>query len=408
MKIAFIVSMKYGLTQFTFRDIEALTKKGHHVSLFTLLNRPGLYNPLPAWNVYSARLLSIIFHNACLLLRRPILYLQLFATAIRTRSLANFAMASCFAARMQETDVIYAYFGDHKLFTGYYCKRIANIPLVVTVRAYELYCNPNPRMFIEALTLCDKILTITQHNRQQLIDNYAAPADKIQIVRQIVDLDAFKFQPKITILIVGFFAEKKGHEVLFRALQQLGREDLELWVVGDVNPSVRAVDCRKLASDLGIQAKVAFFGEQRDTALRALYRVCDIFCLPSRRDQRGDHEGFPNVIAEAMAFGKPVISTRHAGIPEAIDAILVDENNVGQLAAALAEACDSAELRQRLGVANRKRAEQMFSSKNTDRLEEVLLSVTGHAEPRARREDAPPPNLPQVERPQDVANICNR
>jgi glycosyltransferase involved in cell wall biosynthesis len=307
----------------------------------------------------------------------PVGYLRLIQTAVRTRSIVDLAMAVSFVDRLREADLIYAYFGDHKLFTGYYCKRITHIPLLVTIRAYELYRNPNPGFFPEALAYCDRIVTITEYNRNLLVQKFSVPEHKIDIVRQIVDLEKYKYQQKIKILIVGFFAEKKGHEVLFNAFKQLDREEVELWVVGDVNPTVVAVDCRKLVEELGIQSRVAFFGAQRDEALRALYRECDIFCLPSRPDRFGDQEGFPNVIAEAMAFGKPVVSTRHAGIPEAIDALLVDENNSQQLAAALDQACESVELRRKMGARNRRTAEHMFSPANSDALEKIFVRFAG-------------------------------
>ena len=84
------------------------------------------------------------------------------------------------------------------------------------------------------------------------------------------------------------------------------------------------------------------------------------------------------MVAEAMAFGKPVVATRHAGIPEAIDAVLVDENNVEQLAEALNTVCDSVELRRQLGDRNRATAEWLFSLANNDKLEEILLRPSRH------------------------------
>ncbi|MCE7986080.1 MAG: colanic acid biosynthesis glycosyltransferase WcaL [Caldilinea sp. CFX5] len=376
MKIAFIVSMKYGLTQFMWRDINALVEKGHELHLFTLLNQPGLYNPLPAWKVTPIRWWTLLVAHLLLLLQRPLLYYQLAATAFHTHSLRDFAIAVQFAAEMRTKEVIYAYFGDHKFFVGYYCKFITGLPLVVTIRAYELHNNPNPALFRQALAACDLIVTISVYNRQLLIERFGAPAARIEIVRQIVDLAAFCAKPTIKILIVGFFSEKKGHDVLFQALKTMQRPDVELWVVGDEAPDRNVIDCRRLARTLGLDQQIAFFGQQSGSALRALYRECDIFCLPSRTDSTGDKEGFPNAIIEAMAFSKPVVSTYHAGIPEVVDAVLVEENNVEQLAAALQQLCDAVEVRRQLGDRNRAIAERLFSPANNDRLEALLYQQT--------------------------------
>ena len=375
--------MKYGLTHFIFRDIQALIKKGHELNIFTLRHTEGLYNPLPEWNVIQINRLRLVLCQLWLLIRRPGLYFQLFKTALRTNSFINLLVAASFADQMRDADLIFSYFGDHKFFVGYYCKRITNLPLVVTVRAYELHRGPNPKMFVEALANCDRVLTITEYNKTFLEEQFGVPTEKIDIVRQIVDLDAYKFIPKIKILIVGFFAQKKGHEILFRAVKLLNRDDLEIWVVGDNAPDRLPVDARQLAKDLGIEDKVAFLGAQKGTALRSLYRECDIFCLPSRMDYLGDMEGFPNVIIEAMAFGKPVISTTHAGIPEAIVDFLVEENNVAQLAEAIEKVSDSVELRQQLGERNRATAEKMFSPANNDRLEEILMRHAKHSSTEA-------------------------
>ena len=77
-----------------------------------------------------------------------------------------------------------------------------------------------------------------------------------------------------------------------------------------------------------------------------------------------------------MAFGKPVVSTYHAGIPEVVDALLVEENNVEQLAAALTQLCDDITLRRQLGDHNRTIAERLFAPANNDRLERLLYQQT--------------------------------
>ena len=81
-----------------------------------------------------------------------------------------------------------------------------------------------------------------------------------------------------------------------------------------------------------MQSQVAFFGKLSGTALRAVYHAADVFCLPSRHDSDGCAEGFPTVLIEAMACGKPVVTTRHVEIPRIVEQILVDENDVDGLA----------------------------------------------------------------------------
>jgi glycosyltransferase involved in cell wall biosynthesis len=278
---------------------------------------------------------------------------------------------------MRHVDVIYATFGDHKLFVGYFCKRILGKPLVVAIHAYELYQNPNPRLFLRSLASCDQIIAVTEHNREQLQQRYGIDPTAVEVVRYSVDTAEYRPERKFVVLIVGFFVERKGHEILFRAIRELQQDDIEVWVVGGEGGETRGVDVPALASQLGIEGQVAFFGKLKGNALKAAYRSCDVFCLPCRTDSNGVAEGFPLVLIEAMAFGKPVITTRHVEIPRIIEQVVIEENDVQGLAQAIRQLYHSASMREQFGARNRRIAEQVFSPANAARTAAILRTLAG-------------------------------
>lgn len=392
MRIGVIASMKKGLEHFVYRELVLLTAQGFTISLFPTKRQPGLYNPREEWSSHRWHPLVVALLQPYFLLRAPTRYLWLLREAVRTRALGDFAVAWYFAWKMVDVDVIYATFGDHKLFVGYFCKQIVHKPLVVTIHAYELYQNPNPRLFVRALAACDQVITVTEYNKELLADRYRVDPSLIEVVRTGVDTEEYRPADKFVVLIVGFFVERKGHEVLFKAIKQLAQDDIEVWVVGGEGAE-RPVDVRRLAAQLGVESQVAFFGKLAGNALKAVYRACDVFCLPCRKDSAGVQEGFPSVLIEAMALGKPVITTRHVEIPRIIPEIVVDENDVQGLAQAIQQVYQSTSLRRRLGDQNREIATELFSARNADKTGAILRDLAKRYEEPSllihRAEDRP-------------------
>lgn len=380
LRVAVVASMKRGLEQFIFREVRELFRCGAEVTLLPTKQGRGLYEPPPQWKVCRWKKLAVVLCQPLRAITFGRRYLSALKIAIQHNAVGDFLLAAFFASKIREVDVVYATFGDRKFFVAYFCRQLLRIPLAVEIHAYELYMNPNPSLFRKALAECEQVISISEFNRDYLTEHYGVDPDKIDVVRCSVDLSDFKPEKKFVILIVAFFVEKKGHEILFKAIKSLNRKDFEVWVVGGLGGASGTVDVQGMVGRLGIADQVAFFGRLKGTALKAVYHACDVFCLPSRVDSNGDSEGFPTVIIEAMACGKPVVTTRHVEIPRIVERLLVDENDVEGLAAALLQASESRELREEMGVRNRELAEQHFCSSNVQRTFNHLRRISAEGQ----------------------------
>jgi len=104
------------------------------------------------------------------------------------------------------------------------------------------------------------------------------------------------------VLSVSNLTRRKGHEWVLRGL---GPEDI-YWIVGD-GPWRRRLE--SLASSLGLQERVHFFGAVEPSAVDTFMRTADVFALPSTS------EAFGIVYLEAMRARLPVIACRDEGEP---------------------------------------------------------------------------------------------
>lgn len=237
------------------------------------------------------------------------------------------------------------------------------------------------------LESADGIITMSEHSKSKLVELGLSPG-KIHVIPYGVDVP--ECLPKvgraggeIRCLAVGRMVAKKAPVLLLESFRRaLGTNpQLRLDYVGDgelFNEASALV--RKY--DLG--DKVTLHGSRPSEIVGDLMSKADIFLQHSRMDPlTGDEEGLPVAILEAMANGLPVVSTRHAGIPEAVlsgvTGYLVDEGDVAGMASAIAELADQPELSRMLGHAGWRRAKQYFSwERECDQLLE-LLGLTGIA-----------------------------
>jgi glycosyltransferase involved in cell wall biosynthesis len=134
------------------------------------------------------------------------------------------------------------------------------------------------------------------------------------------------------------------------------RTDTQFVIVGD---GPFREQYTKQACKMGLGDNVTWTGLMKDPFGEGVYDAADIVCQLSRWE-----ELFGWMIAEAMAFEKPVVATRVGGIPELVDdgetGFLVERGDVATAADRVAELLDDTELRRRLGQAGRQKTEAKF------------------------------------------------
>lgn len=211
------------------------------------------------------------------------------------------------------------------------------------------------------------ILTRCEFHRRRLI-GLGLPAEKIAVNPGGVDVPERPPprgpQAAKRFLAIGRMVTKKGPIYLLEAFRLCAAQDPEVSLDyvgdGDLYPAViQFVDAAGLTERVRIHV-----GIDEDAKTRLL-RDCGIFVQHSVTDPyTGDEEGLPAAIQEAMAYGMAVVSTRHSGIPEAVEdgvtGLLVDERDVRGMASAMMRLSRNGDW-QRLGANGRQKANRLYS-----------------------------------------------
>ena len=207
---------------------------------------------------------------------------------------------------------------------------------------------------------------------QSVADFYATwgqiPANKLVVIPNGIEIQAGRDTPaadltelgvpaaRAAITFVGRLHAQKGLDWLLRIMPQVlaERPDVSLLLVGQGPEQARL---ESLAASLNLADRVHFAGWRPDVA--SVLRASRLLVLPSR------WEGMPNVVLEAMAAEKPVVSTRAEGVVELLGdaatqqtaAMGDDEDFVRKLVSLLDNPTSAAEI----GRRNRQRVTECFS-----------------------------------------------
>jgi len=187
--------------------------------------------------------------------------------------------------------------------------------------------------------------------------------DKVKVASSFIDtarynssIDGLKIRRKLglkgkVVLFVGRLVEYKGVEYLIEAAPLL--PDATIVIVGE-GPLRKSL--QEKASGL---RNVVFAGHVGDDELPYYYVACDVFVLPSVTRQ----EAFGLVLVEAMACGKPVVSTNFSGMPYVVGdgGLLVEPKDPKALAQAIGSILSDEGLASKLSSNGKRRAGELFT-----------------------------------------------
>jgi glycosyltransferase involved in cell wall biosynthesis len=250
---------------------------------------------------------------------------------------------------------------------------LTGVPFSFSAHARDIYNNASPQLLREKIARAELITTCTRANAEYLgALAPPLPQDKIVVAYHGVNIEKFAYaqpadSPGVipTILTAARLVEKKGLDDLLRACALLRGKGVSFRciVIGE-GPERRRLELQRRA--LGLDGVVDLPGACVQEELVARYRAATVFVLPCKVLPNGDRDGIPNVIAEAMASGVPVVSTKVSGVPELIESgtsgLLVPPGNTTELSSAIELLLRDADLRARLARNARARVEADFDS----------------------------------------------
>lgn len=219
------------------------------------------------------------------------------------------------------------------------------------------------------------------------------PSEHVEVVHPWIDLAPFQqvdgqrvealgqrlgLAGHRVVLTTARLDERKGHDVVIRALPAIVQAipNALYLVVGKGD----STGLQALAERLGVGDCVRFVEYMAEDDLAALYGLCDVFVMVSRRDEvSGLVEGFGMVYLEAGAVGKPVVAGTHGGCADAVvdgvSGLVVDPTAPEQVARAVVRILSDAELAAHMSQAGRERAATFAKPKQVERVAAVLRGL---------------------------------
>jgi colanic acid/amylovoran biosynthesis glycosyltransferase len=384
------VTGTYPLLTTTFIDREIRVLRSHGVEVRVVaLRRPAPGTPLSpdqrdlARGVVYATPIAwgrLAVAHVRVLLRRPYTYVRTLSYLVsrphpdrraRLKTILHVGEGVAVAHLLRRADVreLHAHFADRAATVALVASRLLRRP-------YSLSIHAGADVFVRPVLLRDKIasarqvVTCTAHTRDHVATLVGGElARRITVLPHGLDLTRYRPErPAATtgpplVVAVGQLVERKGFAQLIAACVVL-RDRGHLFRCRIIGDGPDRPELSALVAECGLGGTVSFCGALPHDAVIHEYRRASMVVLPCIRTTEGDVDGLPNVIPEAMALERPVISSDLPAISELVtdgtDGILVPPGDITSLAEAMGRLLDDPDLGRKLAANGRRTVVERF------------------------------------------------
>jgi colanic acid/amylovoran biosynthesis glycosyltransferase len=292
--------------------------------------------------------------------------------------------------QQQKVDVILAEFGIHGCTITPHAKMLG-IPVVVHFHGHDAHRDPLLVDFLDRyrdmFDYASSVISVSRFMSDKLV-RMGCPPEKI-VFNPYGPRNSF-FENRSSyddvLLAIGRFTDIKAPHLTVLAFQKVLQQFPQATLImGGHGELLEA--CQTLAIALGIEKNIQFLGPLRHEQVVPLLAKACAFVQHSVQPTYGDAEGTPVAILEAGAAGLPVVSTRHAGIQDAVihgeTGFLVEERDISEMADAMIRLLADKSLCRTMGA---KAREHIRTNYNIDRHLSCIDGLLQKARSRAQGE----------------------
>ncbi len=290
---------------------------------------------------------------------------------------------------------VHIHFANRATHTVLFLK-LAGLTYSFTAHAQDFMVDLGSRELLQEMAReAEFVVAVSDFSRELLCE--LCPAAQEKIFRIYNGLDPGSFQAStpapgpLKVLSIGRLIDFKGFPDLITAVVQVHQQGtpVELQIVGE---GPQRVALTELIRQHGAESFIQLLGVQSQAQIKAHLERCDVFALACIVDGKGASDILPTVILEAMAAGRPVISTRLVAVPEMVEhgitGLLAAPGSVPELAQHLQSLAADPMRAQGMGRAGRAKFTAQFTlEQSAGQLAEHFLRLVP---------STPPPRLTPV------------